>query len=1234
MPESRRNNQPGANPLHGIGLYGTMNSVEETHSGITKSEFSSNGMSATPPRSGPEVNNSDIDEADVRMKRTSEEETPVMNGKLEGMNTADGGDGEKVNLNADVNTIATNTLEYDTGKLKGWFRKRHPVDVLPPEIQHIANNIIPLSNVLKFSSQEAYKQLTTMIENLAETSENGEDIKRKREFLHLIVGLREDFVKIYTLVKWAANAKDIGKLIDLLNWFRQQEFYFESLSMGLNELNQYLGAKLPNSDLVTSLEVLIKGRPQLPSYNFLKLPSITPEKTLEVLGDLNLILTTRMAFIKEIPKVYLRNYEIKDGRIYFTVPQQYQVSVTVANSIIIEDDTKDKHSSPFYFIDFQFLFGINPATGCLDDSRGTVSRMPTNKKLEHMANSTLLLLGLTGLHDLLHKYSVSFKVYLLSRQVKEMLIGSTKWKDSLQYKYQHGQSSITINYWCQNYNSRNWKSLVELGVDRNNNVTFRWFKDDAYQHDHQLMGLVKRELYKQQSSSTTSVSAENEGESISEDEFSDINVDLIVTMILNKHAELLMGKIVSLYNEIIGGHGLGSDEFCSFILSHQVCLKLSPSKKTTFALNPLTGAFYFIEPTPLQNEYIAKINSPPLQQSYKRSGFLITETEMCKHIVNHLIQLRLATSNKEINTKLSTTQWIPNQLIKLNEYETNKLYNFLSGSDHSELLQLPRNSSDKSSSFGLSALSLLQFYRRKNWPSSWFLVNLIDGVSCRTYWWVSRIKSIKGEWKIQWVQVLMFDEKNTSSSGQFLEGESKEVRKVFSPTNMGFSMFNSLSTLCSNMIIDHIILEELQAKKIDFVKTSSVDSVLKKYGINAPVKQEALEKNVDADGDSIINESNIIIYNNNNLLQVENSGSSLFLRVTLVSRNNSTVMKLKLFGNLRNLQFKNTPDELKQLSLTINEQDKYFEICDSINLSQTLSGQSEMGPITLSNSSGSSDEKLAANVSIGSSSGVGLLDKIFNNLNKLNELIKILGQVNKYSIPIVNNSINEISVKLDEDYVIKIQLPSNRNQLITLAIGNDSEKGNTENADVMKFFSLVILFLNDYLQGRNQALGTPVDIRGVLMFLTQFLLVFKLSMVIQLAIAKRREQIKLSNGLSKLSFDLRIDNLKQMQLLFFIRYSAGGKKILKDKIVIHLDFRVNKFVKIEEKLGPLLLKLSFKDNLNSKNLKHKELFENMFKSLSSAQGVSRLRYDFLLESQSLSTVFECIAQVFLKHIDK
>lgn len=54
-----------------------------------------------------------------------------------------------------------------------------------PEIPHISSNILPLSNILKFHTQEAYKQLTTIIENLSVTHESENDSSRRKSFYNL-----------------------------------------------------------------------------------------------------------------------------------------------------------------------------------------------------------------------------------------------------------------------------------------------------------------------------------------------------------------------------------------------------------------------------------------------------------------------------------------------------------------------------------------------------------------------------------------------------------------------------------------------------------------------------------------------------------------------------------------------------------------------------------------------------------------------------------------------------------------------------------------------------------------------------------------------------------------------------------------------------------------------------------------------------------------------------------------
>ena len=83
-------------------------------------------------------------------------------------------------------------------------KQQHEVTELssPPEIPHITANMIPLSNIIKYYTQEAYKQLTTAIENLSMNVNEESDIKRKKYFLNVIINLRQDFIKVYTLIKW------------------------------------------------------------------------------------------------------------------------------------------------------------------------------------------------------------------------------------------------------------------------------------------------------------------------------------------------------------------------------------------------------------------------------------------------------------------------------------------------------------------------------------------------------------------------------------------------------------------------------------------------------------------------------------------------------------------------------------------------------------------------------------------------------------------------------------------------------------------------------------------------------------------------------------------------------------------------------------------------------------------------------------------------------------------------
>lgn len=1022
-----------------------------------------------------------------------------------------------------------------------------------PAIPHITSNMIPLSRILFFYAQNAYQRLTTTIENLSSTVDIETDPNRKRGFLSTIIDLRHDFIKLYTLVKWAANAKDVSKLIDLLNWLRQQEYFFDQLGFGLNELNRYSGAKLPNADIPTALEVLLEGRPQLPSYNLLHRDPILPQRTLQVIHDLNICLTARMVFEDTLPARF-GDYLVKDGRIYFTVPREFEVSVTVGNDTIVES-AEDYYKSPYYFIDFKFLFGVSSDGDTLieDDSSGP-SRMsdsiahtllppPALRKLEHAANASLLAHGLEGLYNLLHRYSVAFKLYLLSRQLAHLCTIS-KWKGSVQYKYFDDRLMLVINYWSQQYLSRNWRSFIELGVTRSNSLGLRWFRNGHYQnHDIEV--------------------ADRAGPSGG----SVLSLDMILNVVANRHTESLIKQI---YDQLVDVVGTESSSVTLFT-PHQLLLSVAPKTLALFALNPLTGLFYFCEPSPLYSKCANRVNAPP--PSAKSKTF-VSETDTISHVVASIFQLRLDTFSQQIHNRLVTTEWIHNTIIKLSEVEIAKLGPGI-------MKPFGGSSTTKSSH---SALQRLHFYRCKNWPSSWFLIILCSGTSFNTSWWVTRIKSVRGDWRIQWLRSLA-----SNASSQKLD----------------YNFFSNLSTRCSNLIIDHIVHEELEQRKVRFVNDVdesigglSSDNVKTEPGI----KQETVNRGTSS---SELYSLTIALYNDGTLLPIASSSTTIFLKITLMHHHNSTHMKLLLMGELRGIELSTTGEQ--GLSIFHKNGKRQFTLTDSVDLSGTMN-----------NSATSAESKVLSN--------------LFNSLNKLKQSIILVTILNEWNIEIVDYSADGISVHIDDIFgVLKINFPQSDTGAAEM---QRVPSFKTVSSGIEAEIQLVLTFINQYL-------SHPKDscIVGLVQYLRCIAPVFRAISTVKKSMVEldKVPESRLVNNVRRLDFDVKFRELNYIQFVFYIKYTSANapKRILKDKIVICLCFRVNKFAKRQ-----LYLKMSLRDNANHKNLKHKKLFEMIFRAINDFEvsenlkraELVKLNYEFLVDYKLADKLLTAVLQCFPRYV--
>lgn len=979
---------------------------------------------------------------------------------------------------------------------------------IPPLIPHVSTNIISLLNVLRFHTQEAFKLLNKLVEKLANTKATSSDISRKLALLDLIVSMRHDFIKIYTLVKWAQRSKDVSKLIDLLNWLRSQDFYFDSLSQGINELNHFSGAKLPNSDIPMALEVLVKGRPQLPSYNYIEKPPISPHTILRVLRELNLTLMARMALVDKMPARFHNSYVVKDGRIIITIPGEFQVSITVGNDLII-DDPEDYSKSPFYFIDFAFLFGINPETALITHKDSNiVTDLPksSREKLETVVNQVLLNLSLEGLYDVLHKYSISFKLYLISRQLKDLAING-KWRGNFQFKY--SSSLIIINYWNNHYLSRGWKSFIEIGFDKKYNLNFRWFKNGKYELDHDIPDI--------------------NGPSSDTEDAEDLSIDSILTTIVHKHSEKIMAKIHRQFANTISADAI------SFINPHQLLLELTPRKNTILAINPLTGFLYFMDPTPIMSLYQTKLNSVPTTVENKS---FITEQDMIKHIVEILILIRLEMANSFLRTKLITTEWIANDFVKINEHETNRLI-------HVAGLRS-----------GLAYKIL--FYRCRNWPSGWFLIYLITGHCSKVYWWVARTKSIQGEWKLQWVK-LLDTEDNVKLDYQFL---------------------NTLSTSCSNLIIHHLITEELEQRNVGYMRVEN-NIALKTFNIPVDVSKKLFE-------------TVIALHNSGNLLPLSATSTTIFLVVKLFAVGTTTKLKLTMFGSIKgqkNLDSFSFP----QLDLKLHKETNLFELLSSISLN---------------NNSEESNE---------SSSAHELLTLLFNSLLRIGCLLRTLDSLNASGYNILEYDLTHISFTIHSFYkpfTIEFGDPFKNNY--SRIVSSEYEDPNVK---------LLLNVMNKKIS-HNES-----QVTGCFKYLEKCVSIFQAAKAVTDTLTTK--DMRLQNNLKRLNFDFKFQSLNKVQFVFNVNsvHPLSAKKVEKDRIVFSISFVRNKF----DTCRKILFRFSMTDSISPENLKFRKLFEHIYRGTKELQQKCReakevfvkLNHDTLIEGEGLILLMQRVTESFI-----
>lgn len=659
----------------------------------------------------------------------------------------------------------------------------------PPSLPHVTDNRTPLSDALRRQAQYTYRELSTFMKSLESSSVS--DNEKKRKFLDLLVSLRENFIRLYVISKWARDATEIQKLIDLFAWLRDQGQAITNALGQLGNMKQSLvSAKVPNPDISTALEVLVQGRPQLPTHSFLPAEKVPQELILDTLRRLDIAISVKMALAtnQDLPRQFY-NYEVRDGRVIMDVHGSFECALSLASDAA--PGAGSLSELPFCLVDFKLGFRTENLKIVLSK---TALPQQTFVHLERVANMELARGGLVGLYELLHEYALSCKLFMLHRQLLKLRMGL--WRGHLSHSYSAERGIIVISYWLKR---RGASSRIEIGRVRaaeGEKMEKGGVRDgvksgvrDGVKNGvkggvkNAVNDAVKNTVNNSPNGIQNSVDAVNNDTKriktpgtacgstlglrwVRENKACDlrgvelggadgsIDVERVIRQIIGIHID---DELKELRSKLVASIE-NAERFCH-IQQHDLVFDVNHRRTVIYNISLLSGQGYFQHPTPGMARVVSQINRNPADNAFVG-----------------LLRLRLLTQDQDLGTVLSATGWAPVPGIQMSLQE--------SGLD-ADLSQL------KNASLA-PQLAAVRFFARNGWPRGFFLAAAVFGFSTRPQFWICQLSSCQGCWKVLWA------------------GSVHLPPKIDQSQQFSFAGLDHLAGICTSKLVCHLIVNELR----------------------------------------------------------------------------------------------------------------------------------------------------------------------------------------------------------------------------------------------------------------------------------------------------------------------------------------------------------------------------------------------------------------------------------------
>ncbi|CAF2842556.1 unnamed protein product [Rotaria sp. Silwood2] len=343
---------------------------------------------------------------------------------------------------------------------------------------------IPLSHLLDAAVQKTYHELYTMADVLHSKS----NLERKIELIKFACRVRQLFIRILAVVKWAATTGKVTACEDIQNFLELRARLIRETSDSLAQLarEKLLEARVPSFPVTDAIDAMTLG-----SVNFLPkriaevATSFTPATESErqkILPRLQQILTARIS-TSELP-IQFTTVIIKNGLVTLTVDREFEVKLGITNDnlsspwrlyqtkLFLQDPEEPDYSEIFLFL-FTEQDLVHPMQ----------IQLLTNYVQSWLNESEK---PLVDLYNYLHYYCQSLGLQVLFEQAHRIRNQGAKQKD-LHISGYNPCKSFYIEYWkdyTATINNNPQKKQIFNGKNMDIGMTIICDDNGKYQIQH------------------------------------------------------------------------------------------------------------------------------------------------------------------------------------------------------------------------------------------------------------------------------------------------------------------------------------------------------------------------------------------------------------------------------------------------------------------------------------------------------------------------------------------------------------------------------------------------------------------------------------------------------------------------------------------------------------------------------------------------------------------------------